>query len=303
MSGGTNTPAAVERIFVAGAGLMGHGIAQVHAAVGKSVVLYEPELDRAIAGRLRIAGNLDRAVAKGRLDFAERDATLARIEPTTDLERVADADLVIEAVFEDIDVKTRLWAELDRWAPADTIFGSNTSSIPIDSLAAAVSTGRRERFLGMHFFSPVPVMPLVELIRGSATSDETEATVRVDAAELGKQVIVSADRPGFIVNRILMPLLAEAMRAYEEGVGSAEDIDAGARIGLNHPMGPLALADFIGLDVCLGILRVLHEGLGQEHHRPPRVLEELVAAGHLGQKSGRGFFEYDHAGPAAGGGR
>ena len=144
----------------------------------------------------------------------------------------------------------------------------------------------------MHFFSPVPVMPLIELIRGSATSDATEAAIRELAAEMDKQVIVSADRPGFIVNRILMPLLGEAMRAYEEGLGTAEDIDTGARVGLNHPMGPLALADFIGLDVCLGIMRVLHEGLGGEQFRPPKVLEELVEAGHLGQKTGRGFFSY-----------
>ncbi len=211
---------------------------------------------------------------------------------TSDSSLVGEADLVIEAVFEDLAVKSALWKELDRLARPEAVFATNTSSIPIDSLAAAVSAGRRERFLGMHFFSPVPVMPLVELIRGSATSEAAEALVRADAAALGKQVIASADRPGFIVNRILMPFLAEAMRAYEEGVGTAEDIDTGARIGLNHPMGPLALADFIGLDVCLGILRVLHEGLGQEHLRPPRVLEELVAAGHLGQKSGRGFFVY-----------
>ena len=295
-------PAPIERVFVAGAGLMGHGIAQVHAAVGKSVVLYEPELDRAIAGRLRIAGNLDRAVAKGRLDATERDATLARIEPTTHIERVADADLVIEAVFEDLAVKTRLWTELDGRAPTEAVFGSNTSSIPIDSLAAAVSAERRQRFLGVHFFSPVPVMPLLELIRGTATSDETAATVRSVAAELGKQVIVSADRPGFIVNRILMPFLAEAMRALEEGVGTADDIDTGARIGLNHPMGPLALADFIGLDVCLGIMRVLHEDLGAEHLRPPRVLEDLVAEGHLGQKTGEGFFRYGPGGVRLAGG-
>jgi 3-hydroxybutyryl-CoA dehydrogenase len=292
VSGAADPRSAVGRVFVAGAGLMGHGIAQVHAAIGKSVVLYEPELARAAAGRDRIAANLERAVAKGRLTADERDATLDRIEPTADPSLVAAADLVIEAVFEDLAVKTALWRDLDRLAPAGAIFGSNTSSIPIDSLAAAVGAARRDRFLGVHFFSPVPVMPLVELIRGTATSDATEAAVRDVAAELGKQVIASADRPGFIVNRILMPFLAEAMRAYEEGVGSAEDIDTGARIGLNHPMGPLALADFIGLDVCLGIMHVLHEGLGQEHLRPPRVLEELVAAGHLGQKSGRGFFEY-----------
>ena len=185
-----------------------------------------------------------------------------------------------------------LWAALDAIAPAHAVFASNTSSISIDTLAAAVTDARRARFVGMHFFSPVPVMPLIELIRGASTDDATEAAVRALAVELGKRVIVSADRPGFIVNRILMPLLAEAMRAYEEGLGTAEDIDTGARVGLNHPMGPLELADFIGLDVCLGVMRVLHEGLGQPQFAPPRVLEELVAAGHLGQKTGRGFHTY-----------
>ena len=282
----------IERIFVAGAGLMGHGIAQVHAAVGKDVALYEPDLRRAEAGRERIAGNLDRAVAKGKLNNADRDATLGRIEATADPARVGQADLVVEAVFEDVGVKTKLWSELDDLAPAETIFASNTSSIAIDRLAAAVSEARRARFVGMHFFSPVPVMPLIELIRGAATADETEAAIRTLAAEMNKQVIVSADRPGFIVNRILMPFLAESMRAYEEGLGTAEDIDTGARVGLNHPMGPLQLADFIGLDVCLEVMRVLHEGFGQEHFRPPKVLEELVAAGHLGQKTGQGFHAY-----------
>jgi 3-hydroxybutyryl-CoA dehydrogenase len=282
----------IERVFVAGAGLMGHGIAQVHAAVGKRVLLFEPDLARAEAGRQRIAGNLDRAVAKGKLTPEERDATLARIEATDEQARVADTDLVVEAVFEDVAVKTKLWSELDPIAPVDAIFASNTSSIAIDRLATAVSEARRRSFVGMHFFSPVPVMPLIELIRGAATADETEAAIRVLAGEMGKQVIVSADRPGFIVNRILMPFLAEAMRAYEEGLGTAEDIDTGARVGLNHPMGPLQLADFIGLDVCLEVMRVLYEGFGQEHFRPPKVLEELVAAGHLGQKTGQGFHRY-----------
>ena len=282
----------IERVFVAGAGLMGHGIAQVHAAVGKAVVLYEPDLARAEAGRERIAGNLDRSVAKDRITQDERDATLARVTATSDLERVSDADIVIEAVFEDIGVKHELWRSLDRLARPDAIFASNTSSIAIHRLADATDSTRRERFLGMHFFSPVPVMPLVELIRGQATSDETVETVRALSGELGKQVIVSADRPGFIVNRILIPFLAEAMRALQQGIGTAEDIDAGARVGLNHPMGPLELADFIGLDVCLGILRVLDEGFGQPQFEPPAVLERLVAEGHLGQKTGRGFHTY-----------
>ena len=285
----------IERVFVAGAGLMGHGIAQVHAATGLSVTLYEPELARAVAGRERIAGNLDRAVAKGRLTQEDRDATLSRVNATDDQALVADADLVVEAVFEDVDVKTSLWSALDGLAPSPAIFASNTSSISIERLAEAVAPARRERFVGMHFFSPVPVMPLVELIRGSATTDETEAAIREVAARLEKEVIVSADRPGFIVNRILMPFLAEAMRAFEEGLGTADDIDTGARIGLNHPMGPLELADFIGLDVCLGVMRVLDEGLEGDHFAPPNVLVELVEAGQLGQKTGRGFHTYPRA--------
>jgi 3-hydroxybutyryl-CoA dehydrogenase len=282
----------IDTVFVAGAGLMGHGIAQVHAAIGKHVVLYEPELARAVAGRDRVAGNLDRAVAKGKLAADDRDATLERIEVTADPGLAARADLVIEAIFEDLEVKRAFWSQIDKVASAKAILASNTSSISIDELAAAVDPGRRPTFAGMHFFSPVPVMPLVELVRGTATSDATAATIRDLSTELGKQVIVSADRPGFIVNRMLMPFLGEAMRAFEEGVGSAEDIDTGARIGLNHPMGPLALADFIGLDVCKGIMVVLHEGLGDETFRPPKVLIDLVEAGHLGQKTGRGFHRY-----------
>jgi 3-hydroxybutyryl-CoA dehydrogenase len=284
--------ASIERVFVAGAGLMGHGIAQVHAAIGKHVVLYEPDLARAESGRERIATHLQRAVDKGRLTSDDRDATLARIEPTADPTAVADADLAIEAVFEDVGVKTELWRELDQHAAAPAIFATNTSSIAIHRLAEAVSLERRARFVGMHFFSPVPVMPLIELIRAASTTDDTVETIRGLSAELGKQVIVSADKPGFIVNRILMPFLAEAMRAYEQGLGSAEDIDAGARVGLNHPMGPLELADFIGLDVCLGVMRVLEDGLGLEYMRPPQVLVELVEGGHLGQKTGRGFYTY-----------
>ena len=282
----------IERVFVAGAGLMGHGIAQVHAAIGKQVTLFEPDLARAEAGRDRIAGNLQRAVDKERLTAEERDAIFARIEPTSSPAGVADADLAIEAVFEDADVKTALWKELDGHAPEHAIFATNTSSIAIHRLAEAVAPARRARFVGMHFFSPVPVMPLVELIRGEATADETVETIRGLSAELGKQVIVSDDQPGFIVNRILMPFLGEAMRALEQGVGTAEDIDTGARVGLNHPMGPLELADFIGLDVCLGIMRVLGDGLGHDYMLPPRVLVELVEAGHLGQKTGRGFYTY-----------
>jgi 3-hydroxybutyryl-CoA dehydrogenase len=286
----------IERIFVAGAGLMGHGIAQVHAAIGRHVTLYEPELARAEAGRERIGANLERAVTKGRLSAEERDATLARISATDRVAVVAEADLVIEAVFEDLAVKRRLWAEVDGHAQDAAIFASNTSSIAIGALAEAVSVDRRTRFVGMHFFSPVPVMPLIELIRSADTTDATVAAIRELAEELGKSVIVSADRPGFIVNRILMPFLADAMRVLEQGTGTAEDIDAGARIGLNHPMGPLELADFIGLDVCLGIMRVLDRELGLAHLRPPAILESLVADGHLGQKTGQGFYRYPRDG-------
>jgi 3-hydroxybutyryl-CoA dehydrogenase len=285
----------IERVFVAGAGLMGHGIGQVHAAIGKRITLYEPDVARAEAGRGRIAGNLERAVAKGRLTAAEREAILERVVATGDLDAVRSADLVVEAVFEDVDVKQRLWAALDERAPEGAIFATNTSSISINRLAEALSPARRGRFVGMHFFSPVPVMPLVELIRGTATTDATEAAIRELTDALGKKLIVSADRPGFIVNRILMPLLAEAMRTLEEGTGTADDIDTGAKVGLAHPMGPLELADFIGLDVCLHVMEVIHEGVGGEHFKPPKVLVDLVAAGHLGQKTGRGFHTYPRA--------
>jgi 3-hydroxybutyryl-CoA dehydrogenase len=287
---------AARNVLVCGAGLMGHGIAQVMAAAGHRVLLYEPELARAEAGRARIGSNLERQVAKGKLDEPTRREQLARITATATLESAAkDVALVVEAVFEDEAVKRDLFVALDKAAPADAVFASNTSSISITRLAAATAAERRARFVGMHFFSPVPVMPLIELIRGADTSDATEAMVREIAAETGKQVIVSSDRPGFIVNRILMPFLGEAMRAYEEGLGTAEDIDAGARLGLNHPLGPLALADFIGLDVCLHIMEVLHEGFGDPRFAPPPVLRQLVDAGYLGQKSGRGFYRYPRA--------
>ncbi len=282
----------VETVFVAGAGLMGHGIAQVFAATGRQVALYEPDLARADAGRERIAANLARSVEKGRLGAEERAATLGRISSTDRPGAVTAADLVVEAIFEDLAIKRAFWQEIDSIAPPEAIFASNTSSISIDRLADAVGPTRRSRFVGMHFFSPVPVMPLVELVRGSATSEATVESVRALSADLGKQVIVSADRPGFLVNRMLMPFLAEAMRALAEGVGTAEDIDTGAKIGLNHPMGPLELADFIGLDVCHGVMVVLHEGLGEERFKPPQILTDLVAAGHLGQKTGRGFYVY-----------
>ena len=282
----------IERVLVVGAGLMGHGIAQSMAAAGRRVDLYEPESARAVAGRERIAANLARSVDKGKLAADVRDAILARIETTDDLAAARTADLLVEAVPEDEGLKRAVLASLDAGARGTAILVTNTSSISIDRLAAALEASRRPRFLGMHFFSPVPVMPLVEIVRGSATAPETVAAVEALAADLGKQTIASADRPGFIVNRILMPLLVEAMRALEDGTGSAADIDAGARLGLNHPMGPLELADFIGLDVCLGVLRVLEDGFG-DRFAPPAILLDLVAAGQLGRKTGRGFRVYE----------
>jgi 3-hydroxybutyryl-CoA dehydrogenase len=283
----------MRTVLVCGVGLMGHGIAQVMATAGHAVRVFEPERARAEAGIERIRGNLDRSVTKGRITSDGASVIARRLSIAGSVEEGADGvDLVVEAVFEDEGIKRALFAELDRTAPPPAILASNTSSIPIARLAQAVSPERRPRVVGMHFFSPVPVMPLIELILGADTDDATETAVREIGGELEKQVIVSADRPGFIVNRTLMPFLAEAMRALEEGVATAEDIDTGARVGLNHPMGPLELADFIGLDVCLGILDVLQEGLGRPQFEPPAVLRELVAAGHLGQKTGSGFHDY-----------
>jgi 3-hydroxybutyryl-CoA dehydrogenase len=282
-----------RNVLVCGAGLMGHGIAQVMAAAGHTVALYEPEVARAEAGRARIGANLERSVAKGRLTEDERHSQLGRVSVATSLADAArEAELVVEAVFEDEQVKRDLFTQIAASASPAAVLASNTSSISITRLAAALPQERRPRMVGMHFFSPVPVMPLIELIRGAETDDATEAYVRGIAAELNKNVIVSKDRPGFIVNRILMPYLAEAMRAYEEGLGTADDIDTGAKVGLNHPMGPLELADFIGLDVCLHIMEVLHDGFGAPHMAPPPILRQMVDAGHLGQKSGRGFYTY-----------
>ncbi len=280
-------------VLVCGVGLMGHGIAQAMAAAGHSVRVFEPDRSRAEGGVGRIAGNLERAVSKGKLSAEERQATLERISIAPSVEEGAlDIDLAVEAVFEDLGIKRDLFTKLDTSAPDGAILASNTSSISIASIGEATEPERRRRVVGMHFFSPVPVMPLIELIRAAETSDETEAEVRAIAEELGKQVIVSRDRPGFIVNRILMPFLGEAMRAYEEELGTAEDIDTGAKVGLNHPMGPLELADFIGLDVCLGVMEVLHDGFDSPQFAPPDVLRRLVAEGHLGQKTKRGFYTY-----------
>jgi 3-hydroxybutyryl-CoA dehydrogenase len=284
----------IERVYVVGAGLMGHGIAQVCAAAGKSVTLADQTAELADAGRQRIAGNLARQVAKGKLEQAAADETLQLVGTAVGTEGAAGHDIVIEAIFEDEALKRETWARVAEVADPDAIFASNTSSISITGLATA--TDRPAKFIGLHFFSPVPVMGLVEIIRGLETDDATHGACRAFADELGKTVIESRDMPGFLVNRMLGPFINEAIFALMESTGTAEDIDTGAKLGLNHPMGPLELSDFIGNDVMLGVLDVLHRGFGDPKFRAAPLLRQMVAAGHLGRKAGRGFYRYDEQG-------
>src|SRR5687767_1804707 len=284
----------IDRVFVIGAGLMGHGIAQVSAAAGKRVTLSDRTRELAEKGVARIAGNLKRQVDKGKLDQEAADELLARIGIAEGTDSAAGHDIVIEAVFEDESVKRETWEALTRSADADAIFASNTSSISITGLAT--STDRPAKFIGLHFFSPVPVMGLIEIIRGLETDDATHAAARSFAEELGKKVIESKDMPGFLVNRMLGPFINEAVFALMEGTGTADDIDTGARMGLNHPMGPLELSDFVGNDVMLGVLDVLYRGIGDPKFRAAPLLRQMVAAGHLGRKAGRGFYRYDEQG-------
>jgi len=284
----------IDRVFVIGAGLMGHGIAQVSAAAGKQVTLSDRTAELAKKGRDRIAGNLARQVEKGKLDQAGAEAILGRVATAVGADGAAGHDLVIEAVFEDEPLKRETWAALTKAADADAIFATNTSSISITGLATA--TDRPSRFIGLHFFSPVPVMGLIEIIRGLETDDATYETCRAFARDLGKTVIESKDMPGFLVNRMLGPFINEAVFALMESTGSAEDIDTGAKLGLNHPMGPLELSDFIGNDVMLGVLDVLYRGFGDPKFRAAPLLRQMVSAGHLGRKAGRGFYRYDEKG-------
>jgi 3-hydroxybutyryl-CoA dehydrogenase len=280
----------IKIVGVVGAGTMGSGIAQVFAQAGFEVRLVDvarPMLDRAHGS---IEKSLAKFVEKGKLTAADRDASLGRLRLSPTIDSVADADYVVEAVIENAETKCALFATLDRITRPEAILASNTSSISITVLGAA--TGRPENVLGMHFMNPVPLMTLVELIRGQATSDESMHTASELCTRLGKTGVEAADYPGFIANRILMPMLNEAFYALMEGVGTAEAIDAVMKGGMNHPMGPLALADFIGLDVCLAILNVLHDGLGDPKYRPCPLLRRMVAAGHLGRKTGRGFYVY-----------
>ena len=284
----------IERIAVIGAGLMGHGIAQVSAAAGKQVTLADRSLELAHKGRDRIGSNLERMVDKGRIEQSDADEIIGRIEPASGTDGVAGHDIVVEAVFEDEALKRETWQQISAKADPETIFASNTSSISITGLATA--TDRPARFIGLHFFSPVPVMGLIEIIRGLETDDATYQACAGFARDLGKTVIESKDMPGFLVNRMLGPFINEAIFALMESTGTAEDIDTGAKLGLNHPMGPLELSDFIGNDVMLGVMDVLHRGFGDPKFRAAPLLRQMVAAGHLGRKTGRGFYRYDEKG-------
>lgn len=279
-----------RRIGVVGAGTMGSGIAQVFAQAGFGVTLVDvsqPVLQRA---HRTIETSLAKFVERGRLSSAERDASLGRLSTFGNLDALATSDFVIEAIVENVQSKRSLFATLDTLTKPEVILASNTSSISITLLGAA--THRADRVLGMHFMNPVPLMSLVELIRGQTTSDESMQTATDLCAKLGKTGVEAADYPGFLANRILMPMLNEAFFALMEGVGTADAIDEVMKRGMNHPMGPLALADLIGLDICLAILNVLHEGFGDPKYRPCPLLRRMVAAGHLGRKSGRGFYVY-----------
>ena len=247
----------------------------------------QPMLDRA---RSTIEKSLGKFVEKGKLSAADRDATLGRLNTSTNVETISEADYIVEAIYEDAGAKLELFTRLDTLTRADVILSSNTSSISITALGAV--TKRADKVLGMHFMNPVPLMTLVELVRGQATSPESLRIASSLCAQLGKTAVEAADYPGFIANRILMPMINEAIFALMEGVGTAEAIDTVMKLGMNHPMGPLTLADFIGLDVCLAIMNVLHEGLGDPKYRPCPLLRRMVAAGHLGRKSGRGFYTY-----------
>ena len=283
----------MKTIGVVGAGQMGAGIAQVSAQAGYRVLLSDVDLDRATKGRDGIAKGLGRLVEKEKIAAEARDAALALIEPVAGSSAFAEADLVIEAATEREEIKRAIFAEIGKVLSSDAILASNTSSIPITRLAQA--SPDPARFMGVHFFNPVPVMGLIELIRGLATADATVAAVEAYGRSLGKEIVHANDAPGFIVNRVLMPMLNEACFALGEGVATIRDIDTACRLGLNHPMGPLTLADFIGLDTCLEICRVLHSGTGDPKFRPAPLLVKYVEAGWLGKKAGRGF--YDWTGP------
>ncbi|MCK2018778.1 3-hydroxybutyryl-CoA dehydrogenase [Peribacillus frigoritolerans] len=281
----------IQKVMVIGAGQMGSGIAQVCAMSGYKVLLHDLKDEYVEKGLGTIAKNLSRQVEKGKMESEEKDAILSRLTSSTNLKNAAAVDLVIEAAVENMEIKTRIFAELDEITPRHVILASNTSSLPITEIAAA--TKRPEKVIGMHFMNPVPVMKLVEVIRGLATADEVYQEVEKMAESLNKVPVEVNDFPGFVANRILMPMINEAIYTLYEGVATKEAIDDVMKLGMNHPMGPLTLADFIGLDTCLYIMETLHQGLGDDKYRPCPLLRKYVKAGWLGKKSGRGFYEYN----------
>lgn len=278
------------RVGVLGAGLMGSGIAQVSAAGGHDVVLCDVSDEVLARGRKAIEKSLSRLVEKGTVPASVRDTALGRLTPTTDRGSLAGCDLIIEAVTEDLGLKQSLWKELDELAPAGTVFASNTSSLPIVAMAAV--TRRPDRFVGLHFFNPVPLMALVEVIRAIGTSEETFRRAWAFVERIGKQPVAAGDTPGFIVNRLLVPAMVDAIRAVERGVASVADIDLAMKLGAGHPIGPLALADLVGLDTALRVADIMFDEFKEPHYAPPPLLRRLVTAGHLGRKTGKGFYDY-----------
>jgi 3-hydroxybutyryl-CoA dehydrogenase len=280
----------IKTVGVVGCGLMGSGIAEVCARTGYGVVVSEVSDGLLQKGLARIVKSLERAVSRGKLEQAQADEARARIRGVTALAEMSGCELVIEAAVENMAVKKEIFGELDSIAPADAILASNTSSLCITEIASA--TQRPDKVLGIHFFNPVPVMPLIEFVRTIQTSEETMETAHEFGASLGKTMVTAKDTPGFIVNRLLIPYLLDAIRAYDEGLASREDIDTGIKLGLNHPMGPLTLLDFVGLDTCLFIADAMHEEYKDRRYAAPPLLRRMVLAGHLGRKSGRGFYDY-----------
>jgi 3-hydroxybutyryl-CoA dehydrogenase len=287
----------IAKVGVLGCGLMGHGIAQICAEAGWDVVVREVDSGNLDAGLAKIDKQLARAVEKGKLEQGDAEALRARIAPTLDYGDLADCDLVIEAIDEDLDKKLEMWREVDSIVKEGAYFATNTSSLSVAEQAAV--TSRPERFLGLHFFNPAQVMPLLEVVRADDSGDAAIELGFELGEKLGKTTVAARDNRGFIVNRLLVPYMLDAIRAYEEGVGSIEDIDTGMKAGASHPMGPLTLADFVGLDTLASIGRVMSDAYGEERFAPPQTLERLVAAGHYGRKSGRGFYDYSGEKPVA----
>jgi 3-hydroxybutyryl-CoA dehydrogenase len=286
----------ISKVGVVGCGLMGHGIAQICAQAGWEVVVREVSQEKLDGGIGKISKQLARAVEKGKAEQSDADAVRGRITPTLEYSDLADCDLVVEAITEDLGMKLEMWKEVDQVAKDGATFATNTSSLAVADQAAV--TKRADRFLGLHFFNPAQVMPLLEVVRADGTSEETLKLGFELGEKLGKTTVAARDNRGFIVNRLLVPYMLDAIRAHEEGIGSIEDIDTGMKAGASHPMGPLTLADFVGLDTLASIASVMHEAYGEERFAAPQTLEKLVSAGHYGRKSGRGFYDYTGERPA-----